>query len=78
MKALNKDELNQVSGGLISTYGGKYYAITDTGDAYYTHGSKNKQDIIEICKEQGWGTEEISPEEFEKRFGYEFEAVVRN
>lgn len=73
MKVLNEKELSQVGGGLITKYRGNYFAVSDTGDSFFNRNSKNKQDIIDICNKYGFSTEELSPEEFEKRFGYKFE-----
>ena len=78
VNALNFDELEQVSGGAIVDTGsidrtGRYVIVDDkTGETRFTVNSKNTAEQLAFGTYKT-GTEMITPEEYEARFGRPFQ-----
>ena len=73
MKISEDKVLDKISGGLVTVVRGWHYAVRDDGKVAAARAYNFLRDAVARAQEEGWSTEYVSEEEFERRFGHPYE-----
>lgn len=68
-KKVNMEDLDKINGGIIVEVNDSYWAYSDDGNIFHAIGFRDADKAAEIAKKNGWSTQKMTAEEFEKKFG---------